>query len=360
MRTKGLLLLVVVILSGIFWSCNDTTTPYPTASKLEKESLVSTLLIRSAKNCSNSFAHHLWLANLPKLPQQEYFFIDMVVDASWKACEKTRKRLFGAVLSQIPTTLDAQAKVTYLDFSNQNIRYLPNELEKLPNLRHLVLRNNNLRDINPSLSKCINLKTLDLSTNGWTSIPSDLIYLKQLRDLKLMDNELSTLPSFLQNLKGLRTLDISNVHPAMAQGNNTFQEVPHVVGRMPWLEKLLMEYLPIRRLPGDMLRMVDLKVLSLKGCRGLDWQQTFEILARMPNLKVLDISFIGLRSLPYNISKLKHLKVLVWSAENNRNAHNIEQLKKALPNTKIYHNPSKEAIPFIRGNSIKTLVGAGK
>lgn len=340
---------------GLCWSCEKAPSkPVPL------KSLVTPLLIHSAKASVDSFAYQLWLANVPKLPKKEHFFIDIIADASWKAIEKTRRRLFGVVLAKIPTNKAEQAKVKYLDLSNQNIRFLPNELGKLSNLRHLVLKNNGLREINSCLKHCTNLKTLDLSNNGFKSIPSDLVYLKQLRDLKLIDNNLTDLPAFFQNLKGLRTLDISNVHPAMAEGNNNFQEVPYVVGRISWLEKLLMEYLPIRRLPGDMLRMVDLKVLSLKGCRGLDWQQVFEILARMPNLRVLDISFIGLSSLPYNIAKLKQLKVLVWASENNRNAHNIEQLKKTLPNTKIYHNPSNEAIPFIRGNSVKTLLGAGK
>ncbi len=79
----------------------------------------------------------------------------------------------------------------------------------------------------------------------------------------------------------------------------------------------------------------------------------------MPNLQVLDISFIGLHSLPYTVAKLKNLKVLIWTSENNRNAHSVSQLKKVLPNTKIYHNPQKEAIPFVRGNSVNTLIKSG-
>ncbi|MCP4439502.1 MAG: leucine-rich repeat domain-containing protein [Aureispira sp.] len=351
-------LFVLGILLCICWSCENAAIS-EVAPKKEK-SLVSPSLINATTSGLDSMAYKIWWASLPKLPKTEHFFLDILTDASWQACQKIRKRLFGTVLAKIPAEKSNRAALKYLDLSYQNIRYLPNDMADLSNLKHLVLKNNSLRDINACLRHCSQLKTLDVSTNNWTEVPSNLIYLTQLRDLKLVDNKLESLPSFLQNLKSLKTLDISNVHPAMAQGNNLFKEVPQVIGQMPWLEKLLMEYLPIRRFPGNMVRMKNLQVLSLKGCRGIDWRQAFEIMARMPNLQVLDISFIGLHSLPYNVSKLKNLKVLVWTAENNRNAYFIDQLKEVLPNTKIYHNPLKEAIPFIRGNSVKTLVGAGK
>ncbi len=226
------------------------------------------------------------------------------------------------------------------------------------NLRELILAHNSIKQFGLALIACRNLKRLDLSSNPIGQIPVQISYLYNLEELNLRDTRLNSLPGNFSQLRKLRVLDLSNVHPRLAKGYNDFKYIPPVVCRLPNLEKLLLEKLPITHIPVSLHYLKNLKVLSLSGCRKLDLNNTFRILVQMPQIKVLDISFIGHRRLPNEIALLKNLKVLIWQEENNMNRDEIERLKNLLPDTEIY-SASGNAIPFLRGNSVEMLIKSG-
>lgn len=260
----------------------------------------------------------------------------------------------------IPLAKGEAEKITYLNLSDRKLIAIPPEIGVLKNLKDLLLANNDIRNMSLSLLACRNLRRLDLSSNTLSNIPIQLTYLLHLEDLSLRDNRLNNLPGNFSQLRNLRYLDLSNVHPKLAKGHNDFKYIPPSVCHLPKLEKLLLEKLNISQLPISILYLKKLQVLSISGCRRINLNNTFQILAQMPELKVLDISFMGRSRLPNEIQLLKHLKVLIWQEEGNINKDEIQRLINLLPDTKIYHSGGKEPVPFLRGNSVKMLINAGK
>ncbi len=322
-----------------------------TLTSLEKE------LTGIQKKIQEDLAEVLYKKTLPTLPGNNEYFGKLQINALETGSQKSLQRVY----QQIETPpAENSGKVRHLDLSYQNIHYIPNKVTQFPDLRYLSLKSNQIQAINPKLGLCKELKKLDLSSNGIQNIPFEIIHLTQIENLVFADNNLTTLPAFFFNLNYLKSLDISNVHTAMAEYYNDIQRFPKVLLRMPGLEKLFLEKLPLRNLPKDLYRMKSLQVLSLNGNREMNLSQTFEVLSTMRNLVALDLSFIGRRTLPKNISKLKNLKVLIWHEENKLNADYIENtLKVLLPDTRIYYGKKGIASPFLRGNSINTLKKAG-
>ena len=177
--------------------------------------------------------------------------------------------------------------------------------------------------------------------------------------MNLSDNYLSTLPSYFYNLRRLKVLDISNVHPKMALGNNQFTYLPSVLFKMTNLQRLFLDKLPLEQLSPQLARMKELRIVSLNGCRQLDMYQAIENLAQVDSLVALDVSFSGRRRLPKNIQKLQQLAVLVWHEEYDQHIRYVEEeLSKLLPNTQIFYTPKRHSTPFLRGNSIRTIRAA--
>jgi hypothetical protein len=259
----------------------------------------------------------------------------------------------------IPIYRDQALNIKYLNLSERDLVVIPPEIGILKNMEELLLAYNDIRRISPQLQFCKKLRRLDLTSNIIEQLPFYVGNLQSLEELSLRDNRLSGLPNSLSKLKNLKTLDISNMHRSMAKGNNNFSYIPPSVCHLPNLERLLMEKLPIRQIPVSLLYLKNLKVLSLSGCYMLNMNNTFRILAQMPSLQVLDISFTGRARLPNEILMMKNLKVLIWQEEGNLNKAEIKRLKNLMPNTKIYSGATGESRPFLRGNSIKTIINAG-
>ncbi len=260
----------------------------------------------------------------------------------------------------IPIQRQKALKVKYLNLSERDLVVIPPEIAILKNLEDLQLSYNDIRSIHPQLQFCRKLRRLDLTSNIIERLPFYIGNLHNLEELTLRDNRLSTLPNSLSKLSRLKTLDISNMHRSMAKGKNNFQQIPSTVCRLPNLERLLLEKLPISHLPATLLYLKKLKVLSLNGCYRLNMNHTFRILSKMQSLEVLDISFTGRSQIPNEILMLKNLKVLIWQEEGNLNKAAIRRLKNLMPNTKIYSGATGEQRPFLRGNSIQTIINAGK
>ncbi|BDS09361.1 leucine-rich repeat domain-containing protein [Aureispira anguillae] len=313
-----------------------------------------TMLLLPQQKAQEGLAQEIYLKTLPKLPGGDDFFGTLQLKALESGSQKSLKRLYQNIST--PHKNNAYEATKHLDLSYQNIYYIPNKVTNYPNLRYLSLSNNQIQAINPKLAHCKKLRKLDLSSNGIKKLPFGLIYLTQINELVLADNNLNSLPSYFYNLGNLTIVDISNLHTGMATCYNNIQQFPAVLTKMPKVEKLFLEKLPLRNLPSTIRKMTNLQVLSLNGNRSLNLNQAFNALSQLPDLIALDLSFIGRRSLPKNIDKLKNLKILIWHEEGQRNRTFVEEtLKEWLPNTKIYYGKKGVATPFLRGNSITMI-----
>lgn len=122
-------------------------------------------------------------------------------------------------------------KVLVLDFSDSNLKRLPqtigqcinlealychgNELEELPeslgnciHLKELICAENKLTRLPQSLGNCIHLKELVCVDNKLTGLPTSLVKCTRLQYLLCQNNKLGILPDLLQ-FKRLRDLDCS-------------------------------------------------------------------------------------------------------------------------------------------------------
>ncbi|MFK7798540.1 MAG: leucine-rich repeat domain-containing protein [Aureispira sp.] len=352
-----------LILGGCLFtvSCNQPATPtapIPIATDEDYfKNLPPTLqqLLAAQESSQIALINLSSRKKLPSLPSTDHFWQDLHYNALITGSQRTLRRHYRGI------SAPRRQLTKHLDLSYQGIQFLPDHICSYHDLRYLSLSNNRLQAINPKLQHCQRLRKIDLSSNGIKHLPQGLAYLHQIEELVLTDNELYTLPNFLANLRNLKVLDISNLHSSAASYYNNIQRLPIAITKMPRLQKLFLDKLPLRTLPRYLGYLRELQVVSLNGNRALNLSQSFESLATLPNLVALDISFLGRNSLPYSIQKLQQLKVLIWHEEGQKNRAFIEQtLRQWLPNTKIYYGKTKVATPFLRGNSLSVIRGLGK
>lgn len=271
--------------------------------------------------------------------------------------ERDRKARIRYLMGlNIPMRADAMAQKRYLNLSSRGLTEIPQELGGLQALEELLLKYNEIKHFSTALYQCKALKRLDLSSNQLETLPNSIYRLNKLENLSLRDNKLNFLPTGFSQLRELRSLDLSNSHRSMAGAYNNFRYLPSAVYRLPKLEKLLLQRLPLQQFALNIRQMSSLRVLSIAGCYQLPLDDNLKLLAQLPSLEVLDISFLGRRNLPKSIERFKHLKVLIWQEENGVNEQAIKALKKILPNTRIYWGAPGEKRPFLRANSIETII----
>lgn len=350
----------LLILGGCLFtmSCNQSTPP-PIITETDEQyfkELPPTIqpLLAAQASSQAAIINLSSRKKLPDLPSTDNYWRALHYNALIAGSQRNLHKHYRGISAP-------QRQLTkHLDLSYQGIQFLPDHICSYRDLRYLSLSNNQLQAINPKLQHCQRLRKLDLSSNGIQHLPQGLAYLHQIEELVLADNELYTLPHFLANLRNLKILDISNLHSSAASYYNNIQRFPIAVTKMPRLQKLFLEKLPLHTLPRYLGYLRELQVVSLNGCRGLNLSQSFESLSTLPNLVALDISFLGRNSLPASIRKLQQLKILIWHEEGQRNRAFIEQtLRQWLPNTKIYYGKASVATPFLRGNSLSVIRGLG-
>ena len=210
-------------------------------------------LLTVPEETQDSLAQELYIRSLPKLPGGNNFFGNLQLGAIQHGSKKCLKRVYQNIST--PYRNNAYERTKHLDLSYQNIYYIPNKVANYPNLRYLSLSNNHIQALNPQLAYCKKLRKLDLTSNGMTKLPASLTLLTQIDELVLADNRLNSLPAYFANLRNLKTIDISNLHSGMAEFYNNMTKFPTVLTRMPNVEKLFLEKLPIRSIPNSIRNM---------------------------------------------------------------------------------------------------------
>ncbi len=336
------------------WYCISCQSP-PPASESTSSPILSNFgkkLLQEQAQTENDIAHQVWLESVPKLPE---LFEATCFQMQTSALQAGAYQSIQPIANKTRTPYDTT--ITYLDLSRQNLYYIPDRIGNYTRLKYLSFRYNQIQAINPRMARCTALRRLDLSSNQLQDVPFGVVYLSQIHQLNLTDNKLTGLPNFFGGLSNLRVLDISNLHTQMASGYNNIQQLPPVLLRMPQLQKLFLDRLPLTSLPSRLYQMKRLQVVSLNGARLLNLSQAFDALSQVENLIALDLSFLGRRKLPTSIAKLQQLKILIWHENNGINTAFVAELQRLLPNCKIYYGT--ENTPFLRGNSIETLLEAG-
>ncbi|MDC0219109.1 protein phosphatase 1 regulatory subunit 42 [Verrucomicrobia bacterium] len=167
------------------------------------------------------------------------------------------------------------------------------------------------------------LEVLKLRNNQLTELPNGLEKFTQLYALVLSHNQLTSVKG-LEKLTQLTKLVLSNNHLTDVKGLEKLTQLTEL-----WLT-------------GNQLTSVDglekltqLKMLWLSGNQLTD-VKGLEKLTQLTELSLQDNQLTDVK----HLEKLTQLKEL-WLSDNQLTKAQIDQLQKALPNCKIYSNPTK-------------------
>ncbi|KAJ4725309.1 Disease resistance protein [Melia azedarach] len=159
------------------------------------------------------------------------FITSMVLFHLLPKCKKLRvMSLAGYRISELPNSIRGFRHLRYLDFSNTNIRSLPESASSLFNLQVLMLRNCfQLKKLPSNMGTLINLQHLDIT--GANLIRKMPLGMKELKCLRTLSNFIvgKSSGSDLQDLKNLKFLGgrlcISRLHNVTAPNRYTREEI---------------------------------------------------------------------------------------------------------------------------------------
>ncbi|WCL81558.1 leucine-rich repeat domain-containing protein [Saprospira sp. CCB-QB6] len=203
-----------------------------------------------------------------------------------------------------------------------------------------------------ALKQADQVKKLDLYYKlDYSQLPQAIAELQELRILYLGHNNLEHLPPTFRQLQKLEELDLGQ-NPALS-----IQEIWPEVRELKNLRKLFIHRIQIDQLPQDFGQLQELEWLSLEGNHRIA-VESLSALDQCKQLKTLNLAWCNLEALPSNLANfqqleelylnenqltsipegllaLKQLKVLDLS-DNELSQSDLEALKTALPQTKIY------------------------
>lgn len=159
--------------------------------------------------------------------------------------------------------------------------------------------------------------------------PKEVTKLKKLKTLYICNNLFTEIDESICNLKKLKSLLLYN---------NKLQNFPQEILCLNQLEELYLNHNMISEIPTNIAKLESLKFLDLRDNSLDDLPDEF---SKMKNLETLDITNNKFTIIPKVLFKMNTLKTLrigihrsLWATEDLKKQ--VEELKKALPNTYIY------------------------
>lgn len=189
-----------------------------------------------------------------------------------------------------------------LKASGCRMLYLPISVRRIKTLKEVDISNNFIPYLPPIFEELLWTK-LDLSANCIDTLPSSMVYMTSLRELNLSycpaaNNKYNYY--LLEYLTGMKTLVLSGMN-----------EIPTEIGKLSFLEELIITNGTIKDLPAEIKHLNALKYVDVRGCENLNISDLIERLSTASKkLESLKIGHLGLNGLPYNMFKLKKLKRL--------------------------------------------------
>eukprot|EP01095_Lingulamoeba_sp_RSL-Kostka_P003371 TRINITY_DN14356_c0_g1_i1.p1 TRINITY_DN14356_c0_g1~~TRINITY_DN14356_c0_g1_i1.p1 ORF type:complete len:282 (+),score=16.94 TRINITY_DN14356_c0_g1_i1:115-960(+) len=112
-------------------------------------------------------------------------------------------------LSILPESISRLVSLDTLDFSNNNLRIIPDDYGALTNLRVLLIYHNVIESIPDTIGNMVSLTKLDCKSNKISMITDNICFLTNLQTLCFQSNLIEELPESITNLSSLTDFDIS-------------------------------------------------------------------------------------------------------------------------------------------------------
>ena len=260
-------------------------------------------------------------------------------------------RIAGNSLRALPGSIGRLGALELLEASKNQLGSLPESLGELRQLKKLIVWGNLLRALPESIGCLGALEVLEASKNQLGSLPESVGELRQLTTLSVSDNPLpastmskvSRLSSFLSAWSWVHQLRSADGHSAgpldyalsskdsLDLSGLGLRNLPHPVGELRQLKKLIIMENSLRALPESIGRLGALEEL---------WAHTNQLeslpesIGGLRQLKKLLVGENSLRALPKSIGRLSALGEL-WAHTNQleslpESVGELRQLKKLI------------------------------
>lgn len=240
-------------------------------------------------------------------------------------------------------------KVSSIDLSSINLKYLSPKIEQLNTLKSLYLAFNKLDSLSFDLSTLKTLSQLDIKYNKLNKFPDGITNLKQLSMLDLSGNNLSKTPEGITNLKQLSTLKLSgnnlNKFPddiislkqlsILDLSGNRIESLPQEISSLKNLKQLYLSKNSLKKIPDSLYELTKLEVLNLSNTNISSISSEIK---KLKNLRILSLSNnqLSLGSIPKEIYNLPNLKELILEKNPISEKEKISIKNKCSSEVKIY------------------------
>jgi Leucine-rich repeat (LRR) protein len=188
------------------------------------------------------------------------------------------------LISELPASLSEMRALTSLEVRRNGLKRLPN-LSQLSSLTYLDASENQL-DSFPTLPSCGVLARLYLGCNRIPSIEMSSLQpiMLCLTELQLNDNTIETLPLEIGYLAVCRVLDLCN---------KNLSDIPHTLGYMNGLQKLVVDGNPIRCIRRNLLTQSTMDLKKYLRTRGDPLPNQVLLTNSNPHLPTVDAIDMG-------------------------------------------------------------------
>ena len=194
------------------------------------------------------------------------------------------------------------SKIDTLDFSNQNLLFLPKQILECKNLKSINLAGNpniDWQDCFTKLSSLKSLTDLNLNNNKLRKIPEEIKHFNNLIRLSLSRNNLDSLPIEIGELIKLEELLLNN---------NNLTNLPTSFGNLVSLTNLNLSVNKLTSLPSEIGSLTNIKELLLNNNKLINLPNN---IGNLKNLVTIHLNINKLTSLPIEIRNLTNVKELL-------------------------------------------------
>ena len=228
--------------------------------------------------------------------------IDLIFELLGELKSLTYLDFSGNDLKEIPESISKLTSLEYLDLLENRLTKVPEAICNITTLNYLDLTGNeDLQEIPESITNLTSLNTMGLSFTRLREIPESITRLTSLKSFNFAGNELKEIPESFSNLISLTDLILLGNH---------LQEIPESIAKLTSLESLDLSDNRLQEIPDSFSKLISLTTLRLSENQ---FEEIPEAITKLKALDFLELSGNKIKEIPKTITKLTSLRYLILS-----------------------------------------------